>query len=90
MAVWTDVTGYVLIKPDSHFSIKKYIKYNFQEAEPEIRQSDYSVKNRIDLKFSFSDGNLSAAKAIQQFVDAIKDADNTAWIVIDAHIRFVS
>lgn len=90
MAVWTDVTGYVLIKPDSRFSIKKYIKDNFQEAEPEIRQSHYGVKNRIDLRFSFSDGNLSAAKTIQQFVDAIKDADNTAWIAIDAHIRFVS
>lgn len=90
MSVWTEVTGCVYIKSDSGFSIKKYILDNFQEAKPNLTQYTQHHRIRVDLNFSFSDGNLSAAKSIQDFVDAIKVADKNAIVDIEIQLRFVA
>ena len=89
MSVWTEVQGVVRLKKNSKFSFATYIEEHFMEATPKIQQTTYKDYLVVDFKFNFSDSNLEAAKALQCFVDAIKQHDRQADVDLTATIRFV-
>ena len=92
MSEWTRVQGDVWLSKHSRFSFKTYITENFQEAEPYISQQPCHVmgidKIKVTLEFSFSDAGLEAAKAVDWFVRAIKQADHKAVVDLEVETRF--
>lgn len=90
MSVWTDVEGTVFIRKDSGFSFRTYIVDHFMEAEPKMEQQLSSGSTlRVDFKFCFSDSNLSAANALQNFVNTIKEYDRNSYVDIYSQLRFL-
>lgn len=92
MSVWTSVEGSVTFRRDCGMSLKTMIVDSFQEAEPKITQQHGHLTNTITARFefSFSDSNMTAAKSLQKFVDDIKSFDSSAWVGIEANIRFIA
>ena len=92
MSEWTRLQGDVWLSKCSGFSFKTYITENFQEAEPYVSQQPCPVigvdKIKVTLEFSFSDAGLKAAKAVDWFVRAIKQADPKAVVELEVETRF--
>lgn len=92
MSIWTSVEGYVTFRRECGMSLKTMIVESFQEADPKITQQHGHLTDTVTVRFTFcfSDSNLYAAKTIQKFVDDIKSFDSSAYVDIEANIRFVS
>ena len=92
MSVWTSVEGSVTVREGCKLSLKTLITEMFSEAQPSVAQNSMLSVGRITYTFSFnfSDSNMYAAKTIESFIYKIKEFDKTAWVDLEANIRFVS
>lgn len=90
MSAWTEVTGNIRMRNSTNFSLTKYINVEFDEVI--IRHINQSIKGEsiwFDVNFVFSDSNLTAANKIQNLVNKLNEIDKTAFVDIEANLRFL-
>lgn len=83
MSVWAEVSGSIRVPSDSHFSLKKSIQGRFEAAKPAVKQYH---SDKIEVKFSFVEDGLCAAKQISDWVDSLPKGSK---VDLEASIRFL-
>lgn len=91
MAIWTEVTGSILIREDAHLSLRKLVEGLCPgECILSIDSVRHGARLRHRIDWRFDEAGQHATTLIHAFGSAIQKADPSASVDFTASIRYVS
>ena len=81
MSIWSEVSGCVALRNDSHFSLKKYTAGLFDEYDLRVEQENTLNSIMVKFNLTFCGDGLDAAKLVDAWIAGIPgDVDCSATI----------
>jgi hypothetical protein len=92
MSVWTELSGSVILKTDSHCSVRECIKNAFRDELiiRYIEQKNINLLLNVTFAVTFCADGIHASTQIEDLILRFKAYDVNAKIDIMANIRFLS
>ncbi|HET8688876.1 MAG TPA: hypothetical protein VFM18_19880 [Methanosarcina sp.] len=90
MSIWSQISGYALIRKDKHVSVREIIKETLGEDEvlPVVSSENCGDKWRVDINISFCQDGETATKRSRDFIKKIQEVSVSSDFIVE--VRWVS